>query len=592
MTYALRKLVLIALIAVLEPLGAASALASSLSDIKVSNAQREATVSVSFNGPPDYAFFPLHGPERVVLDVNQPGKVGGLPLNFSGQNLVKSIRSSAPKDAQSVRLVFDLTQRAKTRVATRQNGGAYTVVFTIAAEGGAKTNLVRKAPAPAPVAVSQPPRQAPAPAVVSEPPVRKAPSGANPFTNKPTVVSGTASEVTPRSSRVSAGSGDRVVVAIDAGHGGQDPGAIGPNGLKEKNVTIAIARRLQAMLNDDPLFKPVLTRNGDYFISVMGRSDVARKQGANVLVSIHADAAPNRSANGASVWVLSNRRANSEMAGWLEQHEKQSELLGGAGDLLANSQADPYLSQAVLDLQFGHSQRVGYDVAVKVLQQMQSVGSLHKRRPEHASLGVLRSPDIPSLLVETGFISNSTEERLLGSSAYQEKIARAIHSGLRNYFLAHPLQADPKVENRPLDVAAAVNSSTPDVSTPAPIVSSAGAGLSVSGKTRIHVVKRAETLSGIADSYGTSMAALRDLNKLKKDGVWVGQRLKVPAGKTAAVAKAKAPAQKPSKHKVTRGDTLSSIASRYGVSVSDLKRVNKLKSDVAPLDRTLTIPQA
>ncbi len=599
MTYALRKLLVIALIAVLGPLGAASALAaSSLSDIKVTNAQREATVLVSFNGPPDYAFFPLHGPDRVVLDVNQKGKVGGLPLNFSGQNLVKSIRSSTPKDAQSVRLVFDLTQRAKTRVATRQSGSIYTVVFTIAAEGRANTNVVRKAPVPVPVpvAVSQPTRQTP---VVSEPepepvPVRKAPSGSNPFTNKPTVVAGTASEVTPRSSRVSAGSGDRVVVAIDAGHGGQDPGAIGPNGLKEKNVTIAIARRLQALLDADPQFKPVLTRNGDYFISVMGRSDVARKQGANVLISIHADAAPNRSANGASVWVLSNRRANSEMAGWLEQHEKQSELLGGAGDLLANSQADPYLSQAVLDLQFGHSQRVGYDVAVKVLQQLQSVGSLHKRRPEHASLGVLRSPDIPSLLVETGFISNSTEERLLGSSAYQEKIAKAIHNGLRSYFLAHPLQADPKVENRPLDVAAAVNSSTPDVSQPAPIVSSTGSSR-ISGKTQIHVVKRAETLSGIADSYGTTMAALRELNKLKKDGVWVGQRLKVPAGKTAAastVAKAKPSVKKPSKHKVSRGDTLTSIASRYGVSVSDLKRVNKLKSDVAPLDRTLTIPQA
>ncbi|MCS4269214.1 N-acetylmuramoyl-L-alanine amidase AmiB [Serratia sp. BIGb0163] len=598
MTYALRKLFIIALIAVLGPLGAASALAaSSLSDIKVTNAQREATVSVSFNGPPDYAFFPLHGPDRVVLDVNQKGKVGGLPLNFSGQNLVKSIRSSTPKDAQSVRLVFDLTQRSKTRVATRQSGSIYTVVFTIAAEGSANTNIVRKAPVPAPVAVSQPTRKAPV--VVSEPdepaPVRKAPSGSNPFSNKTTVVAGTASEITPRSSRVSAGSGDRVVVAIDAGHGGQDPGAIGPNGLKEKNVTIAIARRLQALLDADPQFKPVLTRNGDYFISVMGRSDVARKQGANVLISIHADAAPNRSANGASVWVLSNRRANSEMAGWLEQHEKQSELLGGAGDLLANSQADPYLSQAVLDLQFGHSQRVGYDVAVKVLQQLQSVGSLHKRRPEHASLGVLRSPDIPSLLVETGFISNSTEERLLGSSAYQEKIARAIHNGLRSYFLAHPLQADPKVENRPLDVAAAVSSSTPDVSQPAPIVSSAGSSR-ISGKTQIHVVKRAETLSGIADSYGTTMAALRDLNKLKKDGVWVGQRLKVPAGKSAAavsaVAKAKPSVKKPSKHKVARGDTLTSIASRYGVSVSDLKRVNKLKSDVAPLDRTLTIPQA
>lgn len=199
----------------------------------------------------------------------------------------------------------------------------------------------------------------------------------------------------------------------------------------------------------------------------------------------------------------------------VEQHEKQSELLGGAGDLLANSQADPYLSQAVLDLQFGHSQRVGYDVAVKVLQQLQVVGSLHKRRPEHASLGVLRSPDIPSLLVETGFISNSTEERLLGSSAYQDKIARAIHNGLRGYFLAHPLQADPKVENRSLDVAATVNSTTDDLRQPEPVTSPARSRTSV-GKTQIHVVKRAETLSGIADSYGTSMAALRELNKLKK----------------------------------------------------------------------------
>lgn len=184
-------------------------------------------------------------------------------------------------------------------------------------------------------------------------------------------------------------------------------------------MTIAIARKLRALLNADPQFKPVLTRDGDYFISVMGRSDVARKQNANFLVSIHADAAPNRDATGASVWVLSNRRANSEMAGWLEQHEKQSELLGGAGDVLANSQADPYLSQAVLDLQFGHSQRVGYDVATNVLSQLQRIGNLHKRRPEHASLGVLRSPDIPSILVETGFISNNGEERLLGSDDYR-----------------------------------------------------------------------------------------------------------------------------------------------------------------------------
>ncbi|MFZ1874831.1 MAG: N-acetylmuramoyl-L-alanine amidase AmiB [Chania sp.] len=569
MMYVLKRLTVIALLALLGPFSAQAA--SSLSDINVTNAQREATVSVSFTGPPDYAFSTVRGPDRVVLDVKQSGKVGGLPLNFSGHNLVKSIRSSTPKDAQSVRLVFDLTQRAKTRAVTRQNGSTYIVVFTITAEDSPNVSSVRKAPV-----ASEPVRKTPV-----------APIGSSPFNNQSAAVSGTATELTPRSNRVSTGSGDRVVVAIDAGHGGQDPGAIGPNGLKEKNVTIAIAHRLRALLDADPMFKPVLTRSGDYFISVMGRSDVARKQGANVLVSIHADAAPNRSANGASVWVLSNRRANSEMAGWLEQHEKQSELLGGAGDLLANSQADPYLSQAVLDLQFGHSQRVGYDVAVKVLQQLQRVGSLHKRRPEHASLGVLRSPDIPSLLVETGFISNSTEERLLGSSAYQDKIARAIHNGLRSYFLAHPLQADPKVENRPLQVAAAVNSTVKNLRQPEPVISSQRSASS--GKTQVHVVKPAETLSGIADSYGTSMAALRTLNNLKKDGVWVGQRLKVPAGASIAVP-AKAKANKPTRHKVTRGDTLSSIAARYGVSVSELKSVNKLKSDVAPLDRNLIIP--
>lgn len=385
---------------------------------------------------------------------------------------------------------------------------------------------------------------------------------------------------------------------------GRTTGAIGQNGLKEKNVTIAIARRLEALLNSDPMFKPVLTRNGDYFISVMGRSDVARKQGANVLVSVHADAAPNRSATGASVWVLSNRRANSEMGSWLEQHEKQSELLGGAGDVLANTASDPYLSQAVLDLQFGHSQRVGYDVATKVLRELQTVGDIHKRRPEHASLGVLRSPDIPSLLVETGFISNSTEERLLGSSAYQEKIAQAIYKGLRSYFLAHPLQADPKVENRPLIETAAVDSSVQrsSVNQPDPIVSNAQSGRVsavkpvATGKSQIHKVQRGETLSGIASQYGVSMAVLRQNNTLKNDVVWVGQRLKVPAsGRTVTAAAPKTSAiakNKTIKHQVKRGDTLSAIAARYGVSMSEIERANKIKSGNVQLGQTLTIPQS
>lgn len=607
-----------------------AAFAAKLTDIKVNNGPTESRVTLSFDGQPVYAFFSLNSPERVVLDVRQSGNLSGLPLEFSGQNLLKRIRSSTPKDAQSTRLVLELTQKAKTRAVTQQSGNNYTVVMTMSAAASApvrqtqsvlsqNNTSLNQTNTPSPNAgrlTSQASNTNTASRVTS---VNTNSVAKNPFNNKPTVVVSSESVTTNTSRPIktsSAANSSRVVVAIDAGHGGQDPGAIGQNGLKEKNVTIAIARRLEALLNSDPMFKPVLTRNGDYFISVMGRSDVARKQGANVLVSVHADAAPNRSATGASVWVLSNRRANSEMGNWLEQHEKQSELLGGAGDVLANTASDPYLSQAVLDLQFGHSQRVGYDVATKVLNELQRVGDIHKRRPEHASLGVLRSPDIPSLLVETGFISNSTEERLLGSSAYQEKIAQAIYKGLRSYFLAHPLQADPKIENRPLIETAAVDSSSQrsGVSQPEPVVSNissnaqggrvsatkpVAAGAVTKNRSQIHKVQRGETLSGIASQYGVSMAVLRQNNTLKNDVVWVGQRLKIPAsGATVAaaapkaVAKAKPSKSQPVKHQVKRGDTLSAIAARYGVSMSEIERANKIKSGNVQLGQTLTIPQS
>nr|WP_182057388.1 N-acetylmuramoyl-L-alanine amidase AmiB [Pantoea sp. ME81] len=532
----------------------ASALSATLSDIKVENGDSQATVTLSFNGQPVYGFFPLHNPNRVVLDIRQSGAIKGLPLNFSGENIVQRIRSSQPKDKQSIRLVFELTQAAHTRASTQRDGNQYRVVFTIRG-----TQPAKRSTAAAPVTTA-----------------RQSESAANPFNANP-VTTVTSSNTTVRPGGA-VSRNDTVIVAIDAGHGGQDPGASGQHGLHEKNVTIAIARKLKALMDQDPMFKPVLTRNGDYFISVMGRSEVARKENANLLVSIHADAAPNHSATGASVWVLSNRRANNEMANWLEQKEKQSELLGGAGDLLANSQADPYLSQAVLDLQFGHSQRVGYDVAVKVLQQLRGVTPLHKRLPEHASLGVLRSPDIPSLLVETGFISNAAEERLLGSSAYQEKIAQSIYKGLRNYFLAHPLQSIPKEENRPLDSAPAVSvASNPATGT-----------VQYTGATQRHTVTRGETLSGIAAKYGVSMATLRDLNSLKRDVVWVGQRLKVPAKSGLSVTAA----SRPTRHKVVRGDSLTGIAAHYGVSPKAIMQANNMKSSNVMLGQNLKIPQS
>ena len=259
-----------------------SALSANLSDIKVSNGSNQAEVTLSFSSQPIYAFFPLHNPERVVLDIRQSAVVQGLPLTFSGENIVKRIRSSNAQDSQSIRLVFELTQRGKTRAVTKRSGSNYNVVFTISGTQPAQT-ASRSAPVSSATA-SRP--------VSSTPP--KSPFDANPVT----AVSSGNQVARPRSA---ASSNDTVIVAIDAGHGGQDPGAIGGGGLKEKNVTIAIARKLKALLNADPMFKGVMTRDGDYFISVMGRSDVARKQNANLLVSIHADVPLHRSCTDSSV---------------------------------------------------------------------------------------------------------------------------------------------------------------------------------------------------------------------------------------------------------------------------------------------------
>ncbi|MBT0456389.1 N-acetylmuramoyl-L-alanine amidase [Morganella morganii] len=400
--------------------------AASLTGINVNNNGSQGILQLSFDGKPQYKLFPLHDPERLVIDIRQPQKITGLPINLNN-GLIKVVRESRAPDAQHQRIVLELADKNSFRDSADNSG------LTITLTG-------KNSYSAAPVAAAQPVT------TTSGKPLRMNSGSAAPAAAASAVTTPAAAPAQAKIPVVPTGklpkNSRQVVVAIDAGHGGKDPGAIGQNGLKEKNVTISIARKLEKRLKDDPMFKPVLTRDGDYFISVAGRSEVARKFGSNMLVSIHADSAPNRTATGSSVWVLSNRRANNELGNWLEQSEKQSELLGGAGDALANG-ADPYLSQAVLDLQFGNSQRVGYAVAQDVIRQLRQIGKVHKGTPEHASLGVLRSPDIPSILVETGFISNSTEEQLLGSDTYQEQVAAAIHGGLRAYFTANPLQAAP-----------------------------------------------------------------------------------------------------------------------------------------------------
>lgn len=310
----------------------------------------------------------------------------------------------------------------------------------------------------------------------------------------PTAIARNDKSSTPR---VLGKNGDQVVIAIDAGHGGKDPGAIGPRGTHEKNVTLAIARELAAQINRQPGMKAVLTRNGDYFVDLNARSEIARKQKAQLLISIHADSIDNPSARGASVWILSNKRVDKEMNKLLDQQDKHTELLGGAGKVIAESEPNPYLAQTILDLSWDNSRSEGYNIGESVLSQIGRVARLHKNKPVHASLAVLKAPDIPSLLIETGFISNGLEEKQLASSSYQRQLASAIFRGVQTYYAS----------NAPKNTQMA----------------------SRAGAEKRHVVVAGESLSGVAQKYGVSKQKLREQNNLKSEQLLVGQVLRIPA---------------------------------------------------------------
>lgn len=354
----------------------------------------------------------------------------------------------------------------------------------------------------------------------------------------------------------------KTVVVIDAGHGGKDPGAIGTTlGIKEKNITLAISKELKALLDSNPNFKAVMTRKSDYFIQLPERTEIARKNKANLLISIHADSSPrSNSLKGASVWVLSNRRASDEMGKWLEDHEKQSELLGGAGSVLSNTN-EKYLNQTVLDLQFSHSQRSGYELGKTVLSHLGNIASLAKNAPQHASLSVLRSPDITSILVETGFLSNPLEEQKLATPAYRRKIAQAIYNGLVAY-VSRSSASSTKVaykEVKEEKQSARLSEKTSSRDNSERGLNSKKEAKNAYLKTKeenksthkdnkittkdkekssikrepqkstngYHIVQPDETLYSLARVYNTTPEKLSKLNNIKNNKITVGKKLKV-----------------------------------------------------------------
>ena len=227
------------------------------------------------------------------------------------------------------------------------------------------------------------------------------------------------------------------IVAVDPGHGGHDPGAIGQKGTREKDVTLGIAKELVREINKDKHMRAYLTRSGDYYVGLDRRSEIARQKKADLLVSLHADSVDNGAARGASVWVLNSNRASREMNKLIRNgSDKSSGLLGGAGTVLEQTDADqnPYLAKTILDLSWDNSRSEGYTLGRKVISELRGIARLHKSEPVYASLAVLKAPDIPSILIENGFISNFEEEAMLKSQSYQKQLAKAIYRGIRNYY--------------------------------------------------------------------------------------------------------------------------------------------------------------
>ncbi len=417
------------------------------------------------SGPVQHSVFTLSAPDRLVIDIN--GATLAAPLTVSTANTpITSVRS-AQRTPTDLRVVIDLSKSVTPKS------------FTLAPNAQYGNRLVVDLYDQAADAVSPPPT----------PPVATTPA-------VPVTPAQPAIKLTP----VPNGKRD-IVIAIDAGHGGEDPGASGSKGQHEKDIVLAIAKELQRQINSEKGFRAELTRTGDYFIPLRKRTEIARKKGADLFISIHADAAPSKAAFGASVFALSDRGATSETARWLADSENRSDLIGGAGNVSLDDK-DRMLAGVLLDLSMTASLSSSLNVGQKVLGNMGRVTPLHKRRVEQAGFMVLKSPDIPSILVETGFISNANEAAKLATVSHQQSLARSIHSGVRQFFQQNP--------------------------PPGTYIAFLRDSGKIAQGPREHSVRPGETLAMIAVRYQVNVASLRSANNLKTDELKVGQSLNIP----------------------------------------------------------------
>ena len=327
-----------------------------------------------------------------------------------------------------------------------------------------------------------------------------------------------------------------VVVCIDAGHGGKDSGAIGPGGTEEKNVTLAVARDLARQINKQPGMKAVLTRHSDAFIPLKQRYRIARENNADLFVSIHADSFKSGDAKGSSVWVLSPRGKASMAARWLADSQNRVDLIGG----VSLDDKDDALAKVLMDLQQGWAIQASDSIAGNVLKALARLGPTHRGYVEHANFVVLRSPDVPSILVETAFISNPAEERKLRNAGHQKQLAEAVMGGIKNYFVSTPppgtwfaaqdARRDKVSQASPKSVAKVDSSQSKSLDAYGASLAGTPAGRADDHVQDLHRVNRGESLGSIARQYGVSVGSLKSANRMNSNSVQAGAVLTIPTG--------------------------------------------------------------
>lgn len=430
------RLTLIALTLTASPVVGA---ATTVENVRLWSENGQTRVVLDLSRPAEHNIFTLRGPDRLVVDLKDVRLASSLKKLPVG-GAIRSIRTGVRANGQ-LRVVLDLNQTVRSRSFTAGANEKYgdRLVIDLQQQGNLKT--VKRA---------------------SEEHV----------------------------------AGRDIVVAIDPGHGGHDPGAVGRARTREKDVALAVSKILAERVNAQSGMKAVLVRSGDYFVAHRERMEVARRSNADLFVSIHADAVDDRRARGASVYVLSLKGASDEAAKRLAERENASDLVGGVS--LAGK--DAVLASVLLDLSQNAALSASLDVGSDVIAQLAQIGKVHRRKVQQAGFLVLKSPDVPSILVETAYISNPDEEKKLKSRAHQSKLANAILAGIQKYFY----------ENPPPNTMIALNQKR------AP------------SKQVRHVITRGDTLSEIAERYNVSMSALKVENKLAGNRVRVGQTLRIP----------------------------------------------------------------